>query len=96
MPGLMQNLIVSAAPDPATYTVRLTWQDGSVTSANFTAFVGREAFAAFADAGFFRQVQVLDEGRVLAWPEDLEFDADALWFAAHPEDLPLEAAVAHP
>ncbi len=91
----MQNLIVSAVPDAATHTVRLAWQDGSVTCADFTSFVGREAFAAFDDPSFFDQVRVLDEGHVLAWPDELEFDADALWLSAHPEDFPLEAAAAH-
>ena len=35
----------------------------------------------------------VDEGRVLAWPGELEFDADALWFETHPADMPKAAAL---
>ena len=91
MPGLMQNVIVDAAPDPATRSVRLTWSNGSVTLAEFAGLDHRGVFAAFDDAAFFGRVQVLDEGHVLAWPGDLEFDADALWFEAHPEEAPAAA-----
>ena len=92
MPGLMQNLIETATPDPSTRTVRLAWQDGSVTRADFAALAGSGVFAAFDDPAFFVRVEVADGGRILAWPGELEFDADALWFEAHPEDAP-EAAV---
>jgi hypothetical protein len=97
MPGLMQNLIVAAIADPVTHTVRLAWQNGCVTQADFASLLGRGLFTAFHDPAFFGQAEVVDGGRALSWPGELEFDADALWFEAHPEDNPLagETRVAH-
>ena len=93
MPGLLQNVILEAVPDASTRTVRLAWSDGSVTQADFRLLGDRGVFAAFNDAAFFRQVRILDDGHILAWPGALEFDADALWFDAHPEDAPAETAM---
>ena len=93
MPGLMQNVIVSAAADPGTPTARLGWQNGSVTQADFARLAEHGMCAAFTDPTFFEQATVLDDGQVLAWPGDLEFDADAMWFEAHPEDSPSDAAI---
>lgn len=90
MAGLLHNVIASAEADPATQTVRLTWRDGSVTSARFSHLAGIGVFAAMRDPAFFSKAEVADAGHVLAWPGDIEFDADALWFEAHPEDQPAE------
>ena len=88
MPGLLQNIIVRAEPDPSSLTVRLEWQDGSVSLADFKPLLGRGVFSAFRDPAFFARAEIADAGHVLTWPGELEFDADALWFEAHPEDSP--------
>ena len=86
MAGLLQNIIVGAEVDPSNHTVRLGWQDGSVTLADFKPLLGRGVFTALRDPTLFRRGEIVDSGHALAWPGDLEFDADALWFEAHPED----------
>ena len=86
MPALMHNIIVAAAADSSTHTVRLAWQNGCETQADFAPLIGQEVFVPLQDPAFFQLVQVTHEGRALSWPGDLEFDADALWFEAHPED----------
>ena len=93
MPGLMHNLIQRAIPDPINLTVRLIWEDRSETQADFAPLAGRGVFAPLAAPVFFESARVIDEGHVLAWPGDLEFDADALWFEVRPEDCPTEAMV---
>ena len=88
MPKVLDNIITAAAPDPATYTVALTWANGETTVNSFGHLVGKGVFAAFADPEFFAQVRVGEGWRSLEWPGELDFCADALWFKAHPEDAP--------
>jgi hypothetical protein len=35
---------------------------------------------------FVGRVFVADEGCALAWPDEVEFSADSLWYKSHPED----------
>lgn len=88
MPAVLENVIVAAAPDPATATVRLTWANGSETVARFGHLAGKGVFAPLGDAEFFSKVRVGERGRTLTWPGEIDFCADALWFDAHPEDNP--------
>ncbi len=88
MPQVLENIIIAAAPDPASHTVALTWANGERTVSRFRHLVGKGVFAAFSDPAFFAQVRVGEGGRSLEWPGELDFCADALWFEAHPEDAP--------
>jgi hypothetical protein len=88
MPKILENVIVMAAPDPASHTVALTWANGEKTVSSFGHLVGKGVFAAFSDPAFFAQARVVEGGRSLEWPGELDFCADALWFEAHPEDAP--------
>jgi hypothetical protein len=88
MPKVLDNIIVTAAPDPNTHTVALTWANGEKTVNNFRHLVGKGVFAAFTDPVFFAQAHVGERGRSLEWPGEIDFCADALWFEAHPEDAP--------
>ncbi|MFI4948925.1 MAG: DUF2442 domain-containing protein [Alphaproteobacteria bacterium] len=91
MPKVLENVIVTAVPDPAAHTVALTWKNGQRTVSNFRHLLGRGVFASLSDPEFFSQVKVGERGRSLEWPGELDFCADALWFEAHPEDAPAEA-----
>jgi hypothetical protein len=88
MPKVLDNIIVFASPDPATHTVTLRWASGETTVNSFRHLVGKGVFTAFADAAFFAQARVGEGGRSLEWQGELDFCADALWFKAHPEDVP--------
>jgi hypothetical protein len=86
MPDVLDNIIVDAVADPATFTVALTWANGQRTVNSFRHLVGKGVFAAFADPGFFDQVRVGARGRSLEWPGERDFCADALWFEMHPAE----------
>ncbi len=88
MAGLLHNIIVRAEVDASDHTVRIGWQNGSVTLADFQPLLGQGVFTALRDPVFFQGAEIVDGGHALAWPGELEFDADALWFEAHPEDSP--------
>jgi hypothetical protein len=68
--------------------VRLLWSTGEQTSADFSRYVGSGVFERFRDPKFFEQVSISHGGHVLAWPGNLDFSADDLWYEAHPEDIP--------
>ncbi len=95
MAGLLQNVIMNAEADTSTHTVRLAWQDGSTTIADFKPLVGCGVSDAFQDPAFFRQVRNVEDGHVLTWSGEREFDADVLWFEAHPEDSPAFTTASH-
>jgi hypothetical protein len=80
--------IVSATGEAKDYTVRLGWDNGAETSADFSKVVGHGVFAPMKQPEFFRQVSVEPHGRSITWPGELSFDAAALWFAAKPQDKP--------
>jgi hypothetical protein len=37
-------------------------------------------------------VHVGERGRSIEWPGEIDFCADALWFEAHPEDVPKQVS----
>jgi len=70
--------------------VRLRFEDGAESEADFSVHVGKGVFAPWTDYGFFRQAVIGEHGRTLTWPGELDFCADALWLQAtgkKPEDL---------
>jgi hypothetical protein len=77
MPKVLDNIITAAAPDPATYTVALTWANGETTVSSFRHLVGYGVVAAFTDPAFFAEPPG-GEGRSLEWPGELDFCADPL------------------
>ena len=74
----------TAAPD---YSVALVWDDGSSSTVSFADLVGRGVCAPFRDSLYFvERIRIADEGYALAWPDDVEFSADSLWYKTHPDD----------
>lgn len=95
MAGLLKNRIESAVPAADGLWVVLRWADGSETRFDAAPLVAQGGvFAALADPALFAAVSVGPRGRSLSWPGELDIDADALWFAAHPADNPFARPVA--
>lgn len=89
MPGLLKNRIESVIADADTRQVVLHWAGGGETRFDMAPVIAQGGvFAALADPALFTAVAVGPRGRSLVWPGDLDLDADALWFDAHPEDNP--------
>ena len=88
MPQVLDNIIVAAVPDPATYSVTLTWANGETTVNRFDHLLGKGVFVAVRDPPVFAQVRVGERGRSLEWPGEIDLCADALWFETHPADAP--------
>lgn len=81
--------IKKATPNEDGHTVALTWEDGSSSVTDMAPAIARGGvFAPLADPGFFRQVAVINGGRAIAWPGEIDCCADALWYEAHPEANP--------
>ena len=88
MPQVLENVITGAMPDSAAYTVALRWANGAETVNSFRHLLNRGVMKQLADPAFFARVSVGERGRPLVWPGEIDFCADALWFAVHPEDNP--------
>jgi hypothetical protein len=72
------------------YRVWLRFEDGIEGEVDFSAQVGEGVFAPWSDYAFFRCADIGEKGRVLTWPGELDFCADALWLqitGKQPEDL---------
>jgi hypothetical protein len=80
--------ISDAKADSRRHVVVLTWSTGETTTADFSRYVGSGVFQAFLDPKFLDKVSIKRDGHVLAWPGNLDFSADDLWYDAHPEDIP--------
>lgn len=89
MPGLLQNTLSAVVADPRTRSLSLTWGGGAVTRYEMGPLIAAGGvFAALDDPDRFTTVAIGPRGRSLVWPGDVDLDADALWFDAHPEDNP--------
>ena len=86
MPDMLENIIISAVADPKTRDVTLRWANGATSIAHFAHRSGKGVFVALADNAIFQRVFIGPHGRSLAWPGDIDFCADALWFEANPAD----------
>jgi hypothetical protein len=72
------------------YHVWLRFEDGAEGEVDFSDQVGKGVFAPWTDYEFFRNAAIGERGRVLTWPGELDFCADALWLQVTrkpPEDL---------
>jgi hypothetical protein len=86
----MSRRIASASADPKRRVLTIAWRDGTRTTKDMSTSVQRrEPFAALRDPNAFRRVKVLDGGYAVGWPGlGIDFAADALWYEAHPKQLP--------
>lgn len=95
MPGLLQNWITGVAMAADGRHLHLTWADGSATLFDMAPVTAQGGvFTGFCDPLVLAQVAVGPRGRSLVWPGDIDLDADALWFDAHPADNPFNQPAA--
>jgi hypothetical protein len=82
--------VASVEADSDTLKLTLRWKNGSVTVKDLRRDIERRpAFAMLRDPKRFRRVRVRDHGYAIAWPKTgVELAADALWYDAHPSELP--------
>ena len=86
---------MTAAKASADYSVEITWDDGSASRVSFAQLVGRGVCAAMQDPDYFVvRASIADDGYALAWPDEVEFSADSLWYKAHPDDARRDFAAA--
>jgi hypothetical protein len=78
---------ITAAKAKTDYTVEITWEDGSASSVSFADLVGHGVCAPLRDRDYFTgRMSIADDGYALAWPGEVEFSADSLWYKTHPAD----------
>jgi hypothetical protein len=85
----MRHRIVDAKAHPD-YRVDIQFAGGEAATLDLSGFVATgEVTEPFRhDPGLFAtSLRVGGNGGWLAWANDVEIDADALWYRAHPEDL---------
>ena len=79
--------IRSLTIDPDAKTLQLVWDDDSVSvKAMAPLIAGRRLFKPLADAALFTQARLINDGRGVAWGDEVDICADALWLEAHPQD----------
>lgn len=58
----------------------LVYDDATVVVADFTAIAAKGGvFARLLDPAYFKKARIAEEGHALAWPQGLDFCADALY-----------------
>ena len=74
----------------AGYRIWLNYSDGASGEVDLSGFAGRGVFVAWNDRSFFESVEIRG-GRVIAWSEDIDLCADALYML-----IWLGAPMSHP
>ena len=71
--------IASVRPDPANYTVEITYADGETIVADFRPLLDRgDVMIALRDPAVFAAVRIGAWGRSIIWNDKIDFCADAL------------------
>ena len=75
--------IRSVTADPSTQTLKLTWDDGTTSFKAMGPLIARRrVFQPLADTDRFAAVHPIHDGRAIAWDDDIDICADALWLEA--------------
>ncbi|MBI5119903.1 MAG: DUF2442 domain-containing protein [Rhodospirillales bacterium] len=81
--------VVHVSADPKTRELALTWEDGAVTVKAMADLIARKKlFKPLADDALFAKAHLINDGRAVAWNDEIDICVDALWYDAHPEDNP--------
>lgn len=84
----MLHRITSATPRPD-FSVELEWDGQTVATVDLSDFVrDGEVTVPLRDPAYFvEELRVGGGGDWIGWPGEVDIDADALWYQAHPADL---------
>ncbi|HEY5211279.1 MAG TPA: DUF2442 domain-containing protein [Stellaceae bacterium] len=85
---------IATAQARTDFTIAIAWDDGGNSTVSFADIVGRGVAAPLADPAYFVPNMAVSDGFALAWPGDVEFSADSLWYKAHPNDARREIEAA--
>jgi len=61
------------------YRIHLRFADGVEGDIDFSPLVGQGVLSAWKNEAFFRRAFISSNGRVLEWPGEIDFCADALY-----------------
>lgn len=71
------------------YALILTWEDGTTWVKDMRPLIEtRSLFAPLIKKDFFATVQIIDGGRAIAWADEIDYCADALWLEANQDSPP--------
>jgi len=85
----MEHRIISAIAHPD-FTVELVIDGGERATVDLGGFVATGVVTEPLRRDlelFVSGLRVEGEGEWIAWPGEVEIDADALWYTSHPDDL---------
>ena len=87
--SVIGHYIRAVTADADRKSLTITWDDGSVTTKSMGPLIAaKRVFRPLAEAALFSAVTIIQNGRALAWVDDIDLCADALWFDAHPDQNP--------
>lgn len=72
--------MVAVIARPA-HTVRIVFADGEVRDVDITPLLATPAFSPLRDPAMFEQVKVDEQTGTIAWPGDIDLDADVIYEA---------------
>jgi hypothetical protein len=72
--------MVAAIPRPE-HTIRIMFADGEVRDVDITPLLDTPAFSPLRDPATFEQVKVDEDTGTIAWPGDIDLDADVIYAA---------------
>lgn len=71
--------IVSIRPNPANYTISITYSDGEVVLADFRSLLNKsDVMSALRDSSMFGAARIGARGRSIVWDGKFDFCADGL------------------
>lgn len=84
---MLHRIVTASAREDFTIEVVFDRNERAIIDLSDFVATGEVTAALRADPCFFvSSLKVVDEGEAIGWPGDVDIDADALWYKAHPED----------
>lgn len=75
----MRNVGKTIKPDANNYSIKITYSDHVVITADFKALLEKGVMTLLQNPAVFVQVQIGDKGRSIVWQkQDIDFCADSL------------------
>jgi hypothetical protein len=81
--------VVHVSAEPKSWELILTWDGGAMTVKAMADLIARKKlFKPLVDDALFAKAHPINDGRAVAWSDEIDICVDALWYDAHPEDNP--------